>query len=225
MWRVALVCLLAAGCRPTDLVADGGADAAVAPDLAGQSQCPPPPMLGLTDVPAGYLPAQKVTLRYGIDGDTAHFAFATGEFTVRFLYLNTEESYGDMTTAFGVASGETVKGWLAAAQEIHIAQREHRTLAGQPALDPYNRRLGLVFLDGELLETRIVREGLSAYYTEYGCAPGTFHQALLYAEAEAYAAQRGIWTPGHPTDYRMVLANWIDQPPCRPNPYRAPYCR
>ena len=28
-----------------------------------------------------------------------------------------------------------------------------------------------MFTDGELLQARMTREGLSAYYTEFGCAP------------------------------------------------------
>jgi endonuclease YncB( thermonuclease family) len=74
-----------------------------------------------------------------------------------------------------------------------------------------------VFVDGELLQTRIVREGYSAYHTLFGCARSPVHEALLYAEAEAWTARRGIWAPGHPTDYRPVLEDWVGRRTCRPN--------
>ena len=94
-----------------------------------------------------------------------------------------------------------------------------------PDLDPFDRWLGLVFVDGELFETRLVREGLSAYFTEFGCAPEPLHTALLLAEAEARANRRGIWAPGHPTDYAAVFSRWFGSSRCRPNPFRnQPYC-
>jgi endonuclease YncB( thermonuclease family) len=178
-----------------------------------------------SDLPPGFLTPETVTLARGVDGDTAHFIFpSSGEQIARFLFVNTEESYGDMATAFGQMSKEMIIGYLEAATEIVVAVREDR-IAGMPDLDPYDRWLSLIFVDGELFETRIVREGWSAYYTQFGCAPGMVHQALLYAEAEANAAQLGIWEPGHPTDYDAVLTGWIGNQTCRPNPYREPYCR
>lgn len=199
----------------------GDAVAEVAPVDSG---CPPPPTVRPTFLPAGFLPAETVTLVYDVDGDTAQFRFAAGERALRFLYVNTEESFGDRTTEFGKATKPIVAGWLREARKIEVALQEGKT-AGSAATDEYGRLLGLVFVDGALLETRIVREGYSAYYTQFGCARSPIHESLLYAEAEAWAARRGIWKPGHPTDYRRVLRDWIGTRTCRPNPYDEPYCR
>jgi len=203
---------------------DAPKDAVDAP-MSIASGCPAPPVVTPADVPPAYLPAVEVTLVRPTDGDTAHFYFpGSGEQIVRFLHINTEESYGPETTAFGIETKEAVAAFLTAAHTIHVAPQDSWRMPGTPRLDPYGRWLGIVFVDGELLETRIVREGWSAYYTEFGCAPEPIHSSLLYAEAEANAGARGIWEPGHPTDYRAVFDDWIGADTCRPNPYVRPYC-
>lgn len=197
----------------------------VAPVDAGPPQvdsgCPAPPRITIDNVPSDYLPPQRVTYIRGVDGDTAHFAFpVVGETTVRFLWVNTEESHGADTTAFGVRTAAEVARIMETGTVFHVAP--HRRTAGSnlPQLDPYMRTLALVFMDGELLQTRLVREGWSAYYTDFGCPVPPIHQSLLYAEAEARANQRGIWAPGHPTNYREVFSRWIPtRNPCRPNPF------
>jgi endonuclease YncB( thermonuclease family) len=204
--------------EPTD-AADDAADVAV--DAFVPSGCPAPQRLGPTELPPGYLPAERVNLNYDVDGDTAHFYFVSGDHIVRYLYVNTEESGGANTTAFGKVAKATMAKWLAEAKELKIAVRSK---GGVPETDMYGRWLALVFADGELLQTRMIREGLTAYYTSFGCAPSPLHEAFVYAEAEANANKRGIWAPGHPTDYKAVLADWIGTRKCRPNPYEAPYC-
>jgi endonuclease YncB( thermonuclease family) len=172
-----------------------------------------------------------ITVRFvrPVDGDTAHFIFPImGEQTVRFLFVNTEESTGDASriTAFGTLTSHTVGPILQSGREFKIILQADPNALTQPNHDPYMRLLGLVYMDGELFQTRLVREGWSAYYTQFGCAPEPAHTALVLAEAEARANQRGIWQPGHPTDYRPVLQGWIGSNRCRPNPFRGdPYCR
>ncbi|MBI5517565.1 MAG: thermonuclease family protein [Deltaproteobacteria bacterium] len=190
------------------------------------SGCPAPRRLTLADVPRGYLPAIPTMLLRNVDGDTAQFGVPVrGNITLRFLFVNTEESHGAETTAFGVATAEVVARYLAAARELVIVPRQNTPGSSEPDLDPYMRWLGLVFADGELLQVRLVREGLSAYYTEFGCAPEPVHTAMVHAEAEARANRRGIWAPGHPTNYQEVLRRWLGRSTCRPNPYTGPYCR
>jgi micrococcal nuclease len=240
-WIVAIATLCTVACRdPIPLGGDGfgvpmtdGADSDAVADTGGPPDsamlrdggCAPPADLSPSQLPAGYLRPEVVRFARGVDGDTAHFTFPSGEQIVRFLYVNTEESHGDRTTDFGIATASIVEGYLNNAHEIVVAVREDTQTRGQPDLDPYGRWLGLVFVDGTLFETRLVREGLSAYYTQFDCAPPPIHNALVYAEAEAWANLRGIWAPGHPTDYRAVFADWIGTRRCRPNPYEGPYCR
>ncbi len=206
--------------------AGGGDGGGVTGDAGPQdSGCPPPKKLSPSDLGKGFTAPQAVTLIRDIDGDTAHFKFPDGTDTdVRFLWVNTEESKTDATTAFGIKTGDVVKGYLEVAKDIIVVPQENPKKPGTPNLDPYGRTLGLVFADGDLFQTRLVREGWSAYYTLYGCAPEPVHSALVDAEAEANANHRGIWEPNHPTDYRRVFDDWIGANTCRPNPYESAYC-
>jgi micrococcal nuclease len=220
------------GSMGTDAVAmDVAVDAGTPLVDAGpqvDSGCPPPQRITPMQVPSGFLATRTVTLQGTIDGDTAHFSWpVTGRITMRFLWVNTEESMGADTTAFGRTTSTAVGEMLRAAREIVVDQQEHATRPGQPRLDQFGRSLAIIFVDGDLFQTRLVREGWSAYYTDFGCAPEPIHSVLLNAEAEARAAGRGIWRAGHPTDYAAVFAQWIPQRnACRPNPFRnQPYCR
>lgn len=207
--------------------ADAGPDAGD-PLHPEDSPCPAPRRVTTADVPAGYLPPVTVAIDHLVDGDSHDFDFpnATGQ-GVRMLYINTEESGGPDVTPFGIETKRVVHGWMRAAKEIQVAVRESSPGSGEPDADTYDRWLALVFLDGELLQRRIVREGWSAYYTQFGCAPEPVHSALLLAEAEAHHAQRGIWSTasGH-NDYEDVFKTWIGGRTCRPNPFKGqPYCK
>jgi endonuclease YncB( thermonuclease family) len=239
--RAAAFALLLAGCYRSSGPPDAGpapdasardaarADAA-APDLdaavdaAPQSECPPPPTVTPDTELPGYLAPVVVGYVRTVDGDTAHLRFESGDQTLRFLYVNTEEIHGEEATEFGEETARIVRGILEGATEIVAEVRESAWAAGQPDLDPYDRWLSLVFVDGELLQTRIVREGLSAYYTKYGCAPEPVHSSLLWAEAEANALDRGVWAPGHPSDTLRAVTDWIGRDHCRPDPSVEPYC-
>lgn len=206
--------------RPPVTDAGREAEASVVP-----SDCPAPRALGPANVPAGFLRPVKVTIAGVADGDSGRYNFPNAANQgVRMLWVNTEESFGDDMTAFGVQTKATVIKWITDAKDIQIAVQETSTGSGIPDSDPYDRWLSVVFLDGELLQTRIVREGLSAYYTTFGCAGAPFHDALLHSEAEANKNKRGIWGPGPHNDYSIVLAEWIGTRKCRPNPFLAPYC-
>ncbi len=209
------------------VVADGGAQAPPAdasPLPVSDGGCPPPRALLPSEVGPGYLPPATVTLVRPVDGDTAEFAFPqVGDRICRFLFVDTEESFGDQTTPFGVETKRRVETLFRAATSLVVVVRE--AAPGQPELDAFDRQLSLVFVDGELLQTRLVREGLSPYFTSFGCAEEPIHTTLLHAEAEANAADRGIWAAGHPKDYEAITRQWIGRPPtCRPNPFVAPYC-
>jgi len=205
---------------------DGEARETSVPDATLGNACPAPKRLGLADIPTGYLPPVKVTIADVADGDSGRYSFPSAQNQgVRLLYVNTEESFGAEMTAFGVQTKGIVIQWINEAKEVQIAVRESFKGSKKPDNDPYDRWLSLMFLDGELLQTRLVREGLTAYYTVFGCAPDPIHEALLHAEAEANTNKRGIWGPGPHNDYRVTLEEWIGTRTCRPNPFKGPYCR
>lgn len=249
--RFALAAVLLAACAPAPInMPDSAApndgastmddasamdDGAAQPDVVSPMQdvvserpfvpsgCPAPATIAATSSITGFLPAVSVDFVRTVDGDTAHFMVNGTETVVRFIYINAEETHGAETTAFGLATVPIVDRMLRSST-LKIAPQ--RASNGQPMTDTFGRTLALVFANDELVQTRIVREGLSAYYTQFGCAPSPVHLSLLYAEAEARANQRGIWEPGHPTNYATVLAQWIGRSTCRPNPFMGqPYCR
>jgi micrococcal nuclease len=207
-------------------------DASMAPEAAlpdlpyVDSGCPMSPPIAPSMVPTtGFLAPVRARFVRATDGDTVHFVIPIrGEITVRMLWVNTEEIHGAETTMFGVATAAWAARVMPTVGEYILVQQASARNPMQPALDSYDRVLALVFADGELWQRRLVREGWTAYYTGFGCAPAPIHESLLYAEAEARAARRGIWAPGHPTNYADVFARWITTR-CRPNPFRdQPYC-
>ncbi len=170
--------------------------------------------------------AKSVTLLRGVDGDTAHFSVDGTDTKVRFLWVDTEEVHGPRATLFGTTVAHTVTAWIVGAKTLHLRrQLDH---IGRPHLDAYGRTLALVFVDGELVQIRMVREGLSPYYTKFGCAPVPLHQALLWSEAQARDQRRGVWAEHHPTDYRAESLRWLGKPRahgrCRPDPFTEPPC-
>lgn len=174
----------------------------------------------------GYLAAAVVTFHRGVDGDTAHFDFPSEpDQVVRFQFINAEETSGDNKTDYGLETSAIVTDILRDATSIAIALQETAPGSGLPNHDDFGRLLGLVFVDGDLLQTKIVRDGRSPYFARYGCAPGAVHDAILFAEAEAFLAQRGIWAPDHPTKYQSFQSYWVGPTGCRPNPYKTPYCK
>jgi len=196
---------------------------ALSTGMAHAALCPEPPQIAVGAALTRLEPARRVTLVRGVDGDTAHFGVDGIDTKVRFLWVDTEEIHGPHATPFGAEVGRTVTGWMQRASTLHLMRQLDR--AGQPHLDAYGRTLALVFVDGELLQARLVREGLSPYYTKFGCAPGPVHQALLQSEAVARGQHRGLWADHHPTDYHLDR-RWLGLPRihCRPDPFTEPLC-
>jgi endonuclease YncB( thermonuclease family) len=205
---------------------DGASADANTDVMRADSGCPAPARITPEMVPADYLPVQRVTFMDAIDGDTAHFAVPiTGRTSVRFLWVNAEEISGAERTAFGARTAQEVARIMSTGTLFQLAKRRARPGSDQPELDMFGRTLALVFMDGDLFQTRLVREGWSAYYTGFGCPSAPLHETLLHAEAEARTNRVGIWAHNHPTNYATVLAQWIGTRGCRPNPFRnQPYC-
>lgn len=206
-----------AGEQPeASVMMDAAQDVPIVPSGCPASQ-PIAPGTTLT----GFLPAVDVDFVRIVDGDTAHFMYQGRETIVRFIYVNAEETHAPDLTQFGVETAAIVGRRLRPSRLMLAPQRGTN---GQPALDMFGRTLALVFADGELVQRWMIQQGLSAYYTQFGCAAAPLHLSLLYGEAEARANRRGIWAPGHPTNYNDVLTRWIGRSTCRPA-YSAPYCR
>ena len=91
--------------------------------VRSEGTCPAPREITVADLRAGFLAPSHVRYVRPVDGDTAHFAFADeGEASVRFLWINTEESHGRRTTDFGVETARVVAGYFASAHDFVVVR-------------------------------------------------------------------------------------------------------
>lgn len=103
----------------------------------------------------------EVKLVSSIDGDTAKFQMNGETVTVRFLGIDTPESVHPTkeVEAFGIEASNFTKEKLQSANKIEL---EFDEKAGKT--DKYNRYLAWVFVDGELLQEKIVASGFAKTY-------------------------------------------------------------
>ena len=94
------------------------------------------------------------------DGDTAHFRGEDGElYKLRFAYIDTKEVAGTGSPNgqdWGYPASNFTKNILAKANEIYI-----QSIKGTAIKDQYDRYLGLVWADGQLVNFLVARAGLT----------------------------------------------------------------
>ena len=131
----------------------------------------------------------KVRLDKCIDGDTAKF-FINGESkTVRFLSINAPEIAHDNVQAepYGDEASEYACKALKSAKTIKL---EYDPKSDK--VDKYDRVLAWVFVDGELLQKKLVSEGLAEVkyvYDDY-----QYSNDLKSFENVAKESKLGIWS-------------------------------
>jgi len=146
-------------------------------------------VIALTLVFSTYALKETVTLDRCIDGDTARFFINEESFSVRFLAIDTPELNSD--NPYGLVASEFT------CRELHNA--EIIELEADPNADDkdrYERLLRWIFVDGELLQLKLVERG----YAEVAYLFGDYKYTddLQTAEKQAEARSLGIWknTPG-----------------------------
>ena len=98
---------------------------------------------------------EKVKLDKCIDGDTASFIYKGNETKFRFLAIDTPESTTTVEKYGPEASDYTCKELKNASKiEIEFEKNSSKT-------DKYDRYLAYIFVDGELLQEKILHEGLA----------------------------------------------------------------
>ena len=94
------------------------------------------------------------------DGDTAHFRGEDGElYKLRFAYIDTKEVAGTGSPNgqdWGYPASNFTKNILVKANEIYI-----QSIKGTAIKDQYDRYLGLVWADGQLVNFLVARAGLT----------------------------------------------------------------
>ncbi len=144
-------------------------------------------------------PATAEVLRV-IDGDTLEVRLDGRPETLRLLSVDTEEKISGRPLS-SPTKPETVFGQETAlwAQDFFAALGERPRVGllfpEGARRDTYGRLLGHVVLpDGRDFNLLLVQLGKSPYFNKYGNSP-ILHGEFVRAQAEARAAQLGIWNP------------------------------
>lgn len=147
----------------------------------------------------------EVKYSEGVDGDTAKFEMNGEIIKVRFLAVDTPESVHPTkeVQAYGVEASNFTKEKLknAKAIELEFDNNSDKT-------DKYGRYLAWIWVDGELLQDLLVKEGLAkvAYlYADY-----KYTSLLQESEKVAKEAKIGIWKYEIVQEYNEE-ENFIDE--------------
>ena len=129
----------------------------------------------------------KVKLSKCVDGDTARFIINDEEIKLRFLGINAPEiaSNNKEAEAYGEEASKYVCNKLKKAEKIEIEYDEK-----SDKIDKYGRHLAYVFLDGNLLETDILKKGYAE--VKYAKSSFKYYDELINAENKAKEKQVGI---------------------------------
>lgn len=138
-----------------------------------------------------------VTLNKCVDGDTAWFNINNETLKARFLAIDTPESTTKIEEYGKEASNYTCNE-LKNANKIEIEYDEN-----SDKTDKYNRILVWVFVDNELLQEKIINEGLAEVAYLYGDYKYTNN--LKLAQNEAKAKNIGIWSNSSISDENYIL--------------------
>lgn len=149
------------------------------------------PVSNLTSIPATTVQAavsKKQTAKFvrGVDGDTAKLSVKGKTYTFRFLAIDTPETVKPNTPpAFmGKKASNYTKSALAKAEKIEVQYDGNRT-------DKYGRKLAWIFVDGQLLQDKLVKKGYARVYYVYGKYKYT--NKLRASEKVAKRKKLGVW--------------------------------
>lgn len=124
-----------------------------------------------------------------VDGDTAKFIYKNEEITARFLAIDTPETKHPTkgVEPYGKEASEYTCSKLKEAEEIKL---EYDNDSDEK--DKYDRHLVWVFVDGELLQKKLISKGFASVAYLYGDYKYT--EELESAEQDAEDNKLGIWS-------------------------------
>ena len=145
--------------------------------------------------------AQKleVTLDKCVDGDTAWFYLDNEEIKARFLAIDTPEST-TKKEAFGKEASDFTCDLLKNANKIEIEYDDN-----SDKLDKYDRHLVWVFVDDNLLQDLIIKNGLGE--VEYLYGDYKYTSILEASEILAKTNRVGMWNDTY--DYLYIIGTII----------------
>lgn len=135
--------------------------------------------------------AKNIEVKFSecVDGDTAKFIYKKDEITARFLAIDTPETVHPTkeVEAYGKEASEYTCNKIKNAEIIKLEYDED-----SDKLDKYNRHLVWVFVDGELLQKKLVSKGYASVAYLYGDYKYT--DELEEVEQDAENNKLGIWS-------------------------------
>lgn len=143
-------------------------------------------------VPAYANTREEVRFSKCTDGDTAHLFIDKEDKTVRFLAVDTPE-YTKEKEAYGKEASAYTCHALENAKRIELEYDD-----ASDKEDKYGRVLAWVFVDGELLQKKLVEEGLGEVAYLYG--DYTYTEELQEAEKIAKQKQVNMWSGVEPEE-------------------------
>lgn len=149
---------------------------------------------------------EKVIVKFneGVDGDTAKFDMNGEIIKVRFLAVDTPESVHPTkeVQAYGVEASNFTKEKLKNAKTIELEFDNN-----SDKTDKYGRYLAWIWVDGELLQDLLVKEGLAK--VEYLYADYKYTNILEESEKIAKETKIGIWKDEASNEY-SEKENFVD---------------
>lgn len=138
-----------------------------------------------------------VTLDKCVDGDTAWFYYNNEEIKARFLAIDTPESTTTIE-AYGKEASIYTCNELSSASKIELEYDDNSDKE-----DKYNRQLVWVFVDDELLQNKIVSQGLAEVKYLYGDYKYT--SILQDSLVDAKNNKLGMWSDEVNTNYETYI--------------------
>ncbi|MEE1485979.1 MAG: thermonuclease family protein [Anaerobutyricum hallii] len=133
--------------------------------------------------------SKKQTAKFvrGVDGDTAKLSVAGKTYTFRFLAIDTPETVklGTPVAFMGKRASDYTKSELKKAKKIQIQYEKGNQT------DKYGRKLAWIFVDGQLLQDKLVKKGYARVYYVYGNYKYT--AKLRASEKVAKRKKLGVW--------------------------------
>ena len=157
-------------------------------------------IFGFTSVNANDL-KNEVKFSGCVDGDTANFILNNQEIKVRFLAIDTPETNHPTkgVESFGKEASEFTCNALKGAKKIVLEYDQNSDLK-----DKYDRYLAWVWIDGELLQTKLIENGLAevAYlYDDY-----KYVDILTSAQDTSKSKKIGIWNDTKKLEDKSILS-------------------
>ena len=149
------------------------------------------PISNLSGIPTTTVQAavsKKQTAKFvrEVDGDTAKLSVKGKIYTFHFLVIDTPEivKLNTPPAFMGKKASNYTKSELAKAKKIQIQYDGNRT-------DKYGRKLAWIFVDGQLLQDKLVKKGYARVYYIYGKYKYT--NKLRASEKVAKRKKLGVW--------------------------------